>query len=682
MLLSRPRFRHDLVATPIDVDGIAYVDVTDPRSGESFRFYDFEYKVALAFGGLPFDRVVPWVRLSAGLELSEDQLREFAEELARRGFLEEQDGPTPPIESVVTPPLVSPYGTMVEGRVGPLPSPTPPPAPPQPIEPVIASPPVEKEPILFGPRQDDVPLTTGGIPDLASWFPVPPPIEDEMSSGALKTDGSQGDDVDLSTFISGPIPAPISKDIDLSELDLKQDKTPPPPLETASDETPPPEKPLVETPLLEAPSPPSTEIPPTETPSLAAPIQSSEEAQPTVTASSEEASTVVLSTPVPTEAAVILPAWLNPIQAPPAIVTPAPVSVDSILHPDHPPSLPARKPRRLVTLYAALGSVAGALVVVLLLLLFFSKDERALPKMQAIRAELETIYRFYPTPSLLGVTPGKVLTLPVAGKITRLPTVGSRIAPGEPALLTEKARPIEAQIALYRERLAYNTQLKDSAHQLGNSNEERIQNVKIAQKNAQIAKAQQALTALVPVPEYGGEVEEVYVNEGDMVARGAVVIRLRSSGLSARFDLTRPEVARARRNQNCYFWMDRKVRECMIKNDVGGDSFVIAEIPADKSSGQLLGKSVQLVRTVFHNAARIPPRAVVHGETSDRVWLVSPRGRVEPRSITVGEITDEEAIIVQGLDSGDIVVSEPHPALSAGSLIAVDTPQPFPAKTP
>jgi hypothetical protein len=128
--------------------------------------------------------------------------------------------------------------------------------------------------------------------------------------------------------------------------------------------------------------------------------------------------------------------------------------------------------------------------------------------------------------------------------------------------------------------------------------------------------------------------------------------------------------------------MDQKVRECTIKTDVGGDSFVIAEIPADKVSGQLLGKSVQLVRTVFHNAARIPPRAVVHGETSDRVWLVSPRGRVEPRSITVGEITDEEAIVIQGLDSGDIVVSEPHPALSAGALIAVDTPQPFPTKTP
>ena len=48
---DRPRFRDDLVAQPLEEEGIRWVDVTDPNSGSTFRFYDVEYSIACAMDG-------------------------------------------------------------------------------------------------------------------------------------------------------------------------------------------------------------------------------------------------------------------------------------------------------------------------------------------------------------------------------------------------------------------------------------------------------------------------------------------------------------------------------------------------------------------------------------------------------------------------------------------------------
>ena len=84
----KPRFRRDLEAVPIEADGESYVEIRDPKTGARFSLYDFEYRVALAFDGLTLAKVIPWVKLSTGMELREDQLAAFADRLAELGFLE------------------------------------------------------------------------------------------------------------------------------------------------------------------------------------------------------------------------------------------------------------------------------------------------------------------------------------------------------------------------------------------------------------------------------------------------------------------------------------------------------------------------------------------------------------------------------------------------------------------
>ena len=103
MSLEKPHFRRDLEAVPVEAEGERYVEVRDSRTDESFVFYDFEYRVALAFDGLALDKVVPWVKLSTGLELQVDQLQAFAARLEEMGFLEREDGPTPALDTPAQP---------------------------------------------------------------------------------------------------------------------------------------------------------------------------------------------------------------------------------------------------------------------------------------------------------------------------------------------------------------------------------------------------------------------------------------------------------------------------------------------------------------------------------------------------------------------------------------------------
>ncbi len=90
-----PRFRRDLTANPVEADGVVYVEVTDRRSGQTFRFYDFEYTVAQALDGRPLEIVADDLRAHHELELTPTQLSSFGEQLGALGFLDDDGGRAP-----------------------------------------------------------------------------------------------------------------------------------------------------------------------------------------------------------------------------------------------------------------------------------------------------------------------------------------------------------------------------------------------------------------------------------------------------------------------------------------------------------------------------------------------------------------------------------------------------------
>src|SRR3954470_23441990 len=85
---ASPRFRQDLTVAPTEADGVACVDVSDPKTGANFRFYDFEYQLALQLNGQPVAQVTDWASKTYGADLTVDGIPEFATRLGELGFLD------------------------------------------------------------------------------------------------------------------------------------------------------------------------------------------------------------------------------------------------------------------------------------------------------------------------------------------------------------------------------------------------------------------------------------------------------------------------------------------------------------------------------------------------------------------------------------------------------------------
>jgi len=85
---ERPRFRTDLVAHPVTEAGQRFVDVTDPDSGSTFRFYEVEYAVACAMNGQrDYDGLAKWSHTELGLEPSRNELETVVSTLDELGYL-------------------------------------------------------------------------------------------------------------------------------------------------------------------------------------------------------------------------------------------------------------------------------------------------------------------------------------------------------------------------------------------------------------------------------------------------------------------------------------------------------------------------------------------------------------------------------------------------------------------
>lgn len=102
MDLEKPRFRHDLVARPLEDAGVFYVDVSDPDSGRQFRFYDVEYSIACAMDG---DRniasLVEWTKAELGVETTPAELKSVVTTLAGLGYLDGEGARTSSAVEVV-----------------------------------------------------------------------------------------------------------------------------------------------------------------------------------------------------------------------------------------------------------------------------------------------------------------------------------------------------------------------------------------------------------------------------------------------------------------------------------------------------------------------------------------------------------------------------------------------------
>ncbi|HVU52937.1 MAG TPA: efflux RND transporter periplasmic adaptor subunit, partial [Polyangia bacterium] len=84
-----PRFRKELPAAATEVDGVPSVQVTDPGTGTSFTFYEFEYDLAHQLDGKQdYDEIIAWAAANYQTGLSPEAIDEFGRKLGELGFLD------------------------------------------------------------------------------------------------------------------------------------------------------------------------------------------------------------------------------------------------------------------------------------------------------------------------------------------------------------------------------------------------------------------------------------------------------------------------------------------------------------------------------------------------------------------------------------------------------------------
>ncbi len=150
---DRPRLRDDLLAEAIEDQGARFVDLIDPDTGSSFRFYDVEYSLACAMDG---ERDVPglvrWAQEELGLAPSASELHTVIATLGELGYL---------------------AGPQAEGRVTPvgMPAVEPPPMGAEVDLGRFQAPPIDHAPIPAAS------VELGAAGPSAELAPVPAPVD-------------------------------------------------------------------------------------------------------------------------------------------------------------------------------------------------------------------------------------------------------------------------------------------------------------------------------------------------------------------------------------------------------------------------------------------------------------------------------------------------------------------------
>ena len=655
MPLDRPRFRRDLEAVPLEADGQRYIEVRDPTTGGSFRLYDFEYHVALAFDGLAFDKIIPWLKLATGLHLRESELREFAARLRELGFLEPDADGAPAARpalrgetALAEPVAVATHDESSEPDVGVSP-------PSEVIVPTVAEAEAAPEPLAAASGSELMSAASiEAIPAMPAAMPaeVAPELAETPEVAVLEAVAAPEE--------AAPVPAEAPEEA-VPELVAGSTEAAPEPA-AALDE------PITEPVAgLEAEAFSLAVV--TEEPGPSAPESEPAEPEPAPPRRLDSTAFPVLPTPPPGSVEPPPPRSLTPRvvtpparPVPPSYVTPSPSTLGPLLVAQQ--AALRRRQRRSLLLFGSLGVIAAAAVLALVLPFFFPPHGPPRADVRTLAAVPGTVYRYFAGTGAVSPLPGPVMKFPTAGKVTRIVTPGTALAVGDIAAAVEAAKHLQNQLARQRERLAFSQQIAEAMHQVGNSAEEERQAAKVEERKARIAKILRALAQVAVVASVAGEVEETFTREGETVEAGSLALRLRSAGHRATFELPGAQAAEARRLAFCQVGLDGYVLDCTPAHDRADDARLSVEIPSLPAA--LLGRPARLVRARFDGAVALPAAAIVNAGRHHQVFVVSPNGRVEVRPVTVAEQSSTEAIVVQGLDAGENVILEPAANLRPG----------------
>ncbi|HVY40729.1 MAG TPA: hypothetical protein VHM31_22475, partial [Polyangia bacterium] len=673
---ASPRFRQDLATSPVEADGVPCVDVSDPRTGTSFRFYDFEYQLALQLNGQPLTGVVSWASEAFGADLTPDGVTEFASRLRELGFLE-GDAPTTEEMPIASPPSAEesgenpadewmtaqsaqtaqfvPDAAMLGGDARtPMPERNPPPA-----QPAV-------------PERTPLPEPVAAAPAPERHEAVP-----ERNMGAEPTARVSLDDFDDSPPPRrSPEPATIERAVAL----------PPEAAASAHDSR--------------------------TTPAWAMALDDAP-------ASGASAATAPGTTEVTRE--VKLPA------VPPPTVAPPPPGVTERRQPPPPDAVvmaaftgeagkseaPPRRSRAPLVIGLVLVAAAAAAG-----LWYWKNQHPAAAAPQAAHVHVFTpapaaVYRWFERSGQVTAAEMLALSFASGGRLVELLPSGTEVAAGEVIGKLSGAASIETALEHHRSRVGFYKQVRDAMQAVGNTAAAHHATVMLAEKERLVAEAEAALARYTVVASEPGEIVDTLAKVGAAVAPGTPVARIKSRLLRGAFqldpadrnafaglDFCRVEViGLAPRASNDPVRRQAHPDEGHPGNGAAqpatavdsspleaqvGPRFVDCEkMPARAAAssepvqvalpgdvGLVSGQPLRLARRRFDSVFPVPAGALAGEGERRTVWVAGRDGTSEPRDVTPAELGDD-ALISDGLRVGDRVILDPPADLRPGSPVAI-----------
>jgi hypothetical protein len=324
--------------------------------------------------------------------------------------------------------------------------------------------------------------------------------------------------------------------------------------------------------------------------------------------------------------------------------------------------------RRAWMAYGALGLGAALIVFIMVYRYFAASSEPPPVSVRVVVPSPTSIYRWWDAGARVQQTGGAPLNIPRDGKIAEIVPDGTRFAAGDVLVMLESAKPFRGAINHNKSRLAYYEQMRETMTQQDNRARLRDAELKIAEKKRLITEAQEQFANHALVAAQPGEVAAALVSRGATVKSGEPVLRLKSSGFRATFELPRADADKARQLGFCRVEVEGKPLDCSLAAEGGDETHVAIELPNDPG---LVDKSVRLARDRLDAVFLVPLSALVRVGESDRLYVVGASGRAEMRVVAVADRGPSGATVTQGLDVGDRVIVDVPAGLRADSRVLI-----------
>ncbi len=670
---ASPRFRQDLTVSPTEADGVACVDVSDPKTGANFRLYDFEYQLALQLNGQPVGRVTDWASQTYGADLTADGIKEFAARLAELGFLEADR----------------------VARAAPARAPAP----------AAAAVETADESAADEWMSAQGAKTAQFVPDPAMLdnAPEPTPVAPLYLAGLAA--GSAAAPEGAPSAITAEITAQAIAELPSDALDSEPAAAPPPAAAT-------PPIPAAAPPVAAAAPPIPAAAPPVAaaaTPvaafgtkadaakaswatELDGALQSSD--SPAAVAAAPPAPKSELALPSVTVKVVEPPPGLSERRQPPA---PEAVVMSGFADGGRRGKAPAARSGRpiLIVLLVLAAAAAG-------IGYWVWSHQHAAAAPQALRVRVispapTAIYRWFSGRGQ--VTDYETTTLAFAnpGRLAELLPAGTEVAAGDVVGKLQGASGMETLLAHDRSRVGFYKQLRDSMHAAGNAPEERLAETHLGEKEKLVDMALAGLSKFTVVATEPGEVVETLAKIGTPIVAGAPVARMKGRLLHGAFELDAEERAALAKMDFCRVEVvglgprasndppagqgtataadgippDAQVGPRFLDCTPPGDAVVAGgkiEIPLPGDRGLVSGQPLRLARRRYDAVFPVPAAAVIGEGDRKSLWIAGRDGTAELRSIVVADSNDD-ALVSEGLRVGDQVIVDPPVDLRAGARI-------------